>query len=76
MSEAEKSDLAKMLESGWAVVGYSVCLMAAGATSHHILLQQGSNVTTFVVILSSGEELGREAVPLSPPMPKKKGWFG
>ncbi len=76
MAEAEKDDLAEMLESGWGIAGYSVCLMAAGATSHHILLQKGSNISTFAVVLNAGEELGRGAVTLSPPMPKKKGWFG
>lgn len=78
MSNSDETDLAAMLESGWAVAGYSTCLSQLGIITHHVLLQKGSNLTTFVVAQRGKEEDGRGSFMLSPaPPPKKKGsWFG
>ena len=76
MAEKDVDELEAMLADGWVISGYSVCLMAMGATSHHILLQKGTNVSTFTLVLNGGKEVGREAIPISPPRPKKKGFFG
>ena len=76
MAEVEDAALTDMLESGWTVAGYSVCLMAMGATSHHILLQHGSKLTTHVIVINNGAEVGRAVLPFAPAPPKKKGWFG
>jgi hypothetical protein len=76
MANINRNELTELLEAGWTVSGYSVCLMVAGATSHHILLQNGTSLRSITVITSSGEELGRASIPLSPAPPEKKGWFG
>ncbi len=77
MSNTEEADLTEMLESGWAIAGYSTCLSQLGIITHHVLLQKGSNLTTFMVGQRGKEEEGRNAFVLSPaPPPKKKGsWF-
>jgi len=76
MAGDDRMRLTEMLENEWQVVGYSVCLMAMGATSHHTLLQKDSRLASLTVIMNGGKEIGRELVPLSPPMPLKKGLFG
>ncbi len=76
MADINRNELTESLEAGWTVAGYSVCLMVAGATSHHILLQNGTSMKSITVITNSGDELGRASIPLSPAPPEKKGWFG
>ncbi len=76
MADINRNELTELLETGWTVSGYSVCLMAAGATSHHILLQNGTSMKSITVITRSGEEPGRASIPLSPTPHEKKGWFG
>lgn len=76
MADENVPDLGAMLESGWSIESYSVCLMAMGATSHHILLRNGPKVSNYVIVMNGGVEQGRGCMPFSPPMPKKKGWFG
>jgi hypothetical protein len=74
----ETVDLEPYLTDGWEVVGYSVCMMAMGATSHNILLRKGNNLVTCIVGLNGGKEIGRIQHVLSPtPSPQpKKGFFG
>lgn len=76
MAKQTEPDLGAMLNSGWSIDGYSVCLMAMGATSHHILLRNGDQVQTLTIVINAGQEQGRELLSLAPPMPKKKGFFG
>lgn len=77
LSDEKRNQITEMLQDGWEVVGYSVCLMAAGATSHHTLLRKGSDLVNAVVIMNGPEELGRDVYQFSPAGPiKKKGWFG
>lgn len=76
MSDEIDLDLTELLRDGWSVVGYSVCLMSMGATSHHVLLQKGTSLRNQVVVINSGEELGRSINTFAPAPPKKKGWFG
>lgn len=76
MSDDDRTELTTMLEGGWTVAGYSTCLSALGLIMHHILLQQGSNLTTVMIGIQAGNEEGRSINVLSPAPPKKKGWFG
>lgn len=74
---SEEDPIAEFLNDGWEVAGYSVCLMAAGATSQHILLRKGSSLATATVLINGPKELGRSVNLLSPkpPAPAKKGFF-
>ncbi len=76
MSEAPQGALTEMLETGWTVAGYSTCLSTLGIITHHVLLQQGANLTTMMIAVQGGEEQGRSVNALSPAPPKMKGWFG
>ncbi len=76
MADNTEVDLTGMLESGWAVAGYSTCLSSLGMLTHHVLLQKGSNLTTVMIGINGGDESGRSSNALSPAPPKKKGWFG
>lgn len=71
-------DLEQYLNDGWDVAGYSVCMMAMGATSHNILLRKGSGLVTVVIVLNNGSELGRieHVMSPTPTAPPKKGFFG
>ncbi len=75
MSKENKDQLTEMLENGWAVAGYSSCLMAAGALAHNILLQKESTLTNITVVLNGGKELGRTVSALAPQAPKELGFF-
>jgi hypothetical protein len=47
-----------------------------GIITHHVLLQQGSNLTTVMIAIKGADEEGRSLNALSPvPVLKKKGWF-
>lgn len=76
MADDGVPDLGAMLESGWLIESYSVCLMAMGATSHHILLRNGPKVSNYMIVMNGQEELNRSCTSFSPPPAKKKGWFG
>ena len=70
-------DLEQLLKDGWEIAGYSVNIMALGALSHHVLLRQGTNLTTITIVSNAGKELGRGSTILSPSSPPaKKGFFG
>jgi hypothetical protein len=76
MSEGSDNRLTEMLETGWAVAGYSTCLSTLGIITHHVLLQQGSKLTTIMIAIKGADEEGRSLNALSPAPPlKKKGWF-
>jgi hypothetical protein len=76
MSDNHDTRLTALLESGWAVAGYSTCLSTLGIITHHVLLQQGSNLTTVMIAIKGADEEGRSLNALSPaPVLKKKGWF-
>lgn len=74
----EDDELGKLLADGWDVCGYSVCMLAAGALSHHILLRKGSSLTTFGILQNGKNELTRGPSVLTPKpeAPVKKGFFG
>lgn len=76
MATDNEDRLADLLADDWTIAGYSVCLMAAGATSHHTLLRKDTRLKNVVIVMNKGEELGRDVFTLSPAPPKKKGWFG
>jgi len=76
MAQENEPDLGAMLSSGWSIAGYSTCLSALGMVTHHVLLQNGNKLVTFMVGINGGEEQGRSFNSLSPAPPKKKGWFG
>lgn len=65
------------LADGWEICGYSVCMMAMGATAHYMLLRKGAQLAQGTV-LNNGKELARSVVMISPrPEPTaKKGFFG
>lgn len=74
---AEHDDITAMLDDGWVVAGYSTCLSSLGMVTHHVLLQNGSKLTTITIGVNGRDEQGRAAQVLAPaPAPKKKGWFG
>jgi len=54
MTNSSELDLTAMLENGWAVAGYSTCLSKDGNITHHVLLQKGSELTTFTLPPSKG----------------------
>lgn len=74
----EQDQLGQLLSEGWDVCGYSVCLMAAGATSQHILLRKDNSLATCIIVNNGGKELGRGISVLTPmaEVSKKRGFFG
>ena len=75
MSNENKDKLTEMLEDGWAVSGYSSCMMAAGALAHNVLLQKNSMLTNITIVINGNKELGRTVTTFAPPMPKELGFF-
>lgn len=75
MTANNKDQLTEMLESGWAVVGYSSCIMAAGALVHNVLLQREFSLTQISIVTNGDKELGRNQNVLAPMPPKEKGFF-
>jgi hypothetical protein len=71
-------EIEQLLNDGWEIAGYSVCLMVAGALSHHVLLKKASELKSVAVVVNGGKELGRATTVLSPApiVPEKKGFFG
>lgn len=66
------------LADGWEICGYSVTLMALGATGHYFLLRKGEKLAQATYAINNGKELGRSVNMISPkpePVPKK-GFFG
>ena len=78
VTQIEQDQLGQYLTEGWEVCGYSVCLMAAGATSQHILLRKENSLATCIIVNNGSNELGRGVVMLTPkaPSPAKRGFFG
>jgi hypothetical protein len=79
MSFPDGDKLASMLEDGWTVAGYSVCMMVGGALAHNVLLQKGSNLKSLTIGTNNGVEIGRSTFDFAPqaaPPLKKKGLFG
>lgn len=78
MTEVAQDELGQYLADGWAVCGYSVCLMAAGATSQHILLRKENSLASCTILVNGRNELGRGVTVLTPKpaAPPKKGFFG
>lgn len=78
MEERTKDQLNEMLKDGWAVSGYSVCMAAAGALVHNILLQKEECLQSISIITNGAKELGRSAHTFSPTLIEpieKKGFF-
>ena len=75
MPDENKDQLTEMLENGWAVAGYSSCIMAAGALAHNVLLQKGAMLANITVVLHGEKELGRTVSTLAPQAPKELGFF-
>lgn len=75
MSQVEDDEIAKYLNDGWEIAGYSVFMMAAGATCQNILLRKGNSLATAMVLINGPKELAR-AVNMISPKPAKKGFFG
>ena len=65
------------LADGWEIAGYSVCMMALGATAHYILLRKGTSLAQGTILYNNGE-MARSVIMISPkpePAPKR-GFFG
>ena len=70
--------LTKMLSEGWAIAGYSVCMMAAGALTHNILMQKEGHLESVSIVTNGSDELGRKIHKFAPKAPepaKPKGFF-
>lgn len=78
MTTSMNDQLSEMLKDGWTIAGYSVCMMAAGALAHNILLQKNDGVQSLTVVSDKDKELGRIARVFAPkpPEPEKKGFWG
>ena len=82
MSINSDNRLGEMLADGWQIVGHSVCMMAAGALSHHILLQKQADVTSLTRVTMGAKEVGRTwnvfapVITLEKVVPEKRGFFG
>lgn len=73
----EQDELQTYLTGGWEVAGYSVCMMAAGATSHHILLRKDNELAVCGIINPGPKEIGRGVNVISPRASvQKRGFFG
>ena len=69
---------AEYLADGWDICGYSVTMMAMGATGHYFLLRKGEKLAQATYVVNNGKELVR-GVNLITPKPEpapKKGFFG
>jgi len=77
-TESEGDVIANYLDDGWEVAGYSVFMMAAGATCQNILLRKGNSLATAMVLINGPKELARAVNIISPKPPSqlKKGFFG
>lgn len=75
MNTQTEDRLADMLSDGWAVIDYSVAMMAAGGMVHCLLLQRDTALTTVTIGLMGEKEIGRTFIPLSPAPAAKTGWF-
>lgn len=64
-------ELAKMLDDGWVVVGYSTAMFAAGGFAHSVLLQRAAHEVMAVTITITKGELGRRFDQLSPAPAKR-----
>lgn len=73
----ETDELTKLLSDGWVIAGYSVCMLAAGALSHNILLQKNNSLASITVLVNAGREIGRNTTILAPVAVSapKKGFF-
>ena len=71
-------DLQEFLKEGWAISGYSVCMMSGGLLAHNILLQKSDNVQSLTIVSDRDKEVGRTIRVFSPKPeePKKKGFWG
>lgn len=74
----DEDELARYLGDGWEIAGYSVCMLAAGATAQHILLRKGNSLATCIVLINGPKELGRGVTLLTPKpsAPAKNRFFG
>ena len=68
----EHDEIQTYLADGWEIAGYSVCMMAAGATSHHILLRKENGLVTCGIISPGPKEIGRGISVISPKPAVKK----
>lgn len=73
----ESDPIQEYLNDGWEICGFSVCMMALGATSRHILLRKGNSLAE-AIILNNGRELARSVGLISPKpeLEQKKGFWG
>lgn len=72
MSAPGDDQLNEMLKEGWAVSGYSVCMAAAGALVHNILLQKEEKLHSISIITNGKKEVGRSSRAFAPmPIPEK-----
>lgn len=78
MTQEPEDEIATYLNDGWDIAGYSVCMLAAGATAQYILLRKGNSLATCTVLINGANELGRGVNILTPKTtpPRKKGFFG
>ena len=68
--------LGELLNDGWNINGYSVCITAGGSLVHNILLRKEHNVEVITVVKTGDNEDGRKHHVFVPAPEKKKGWFG
>ncbi len=74
----QNDDIEAYLSDGWEISGYPVCMMAAGATSHHILLRKGTSLATCTLLNPGPKEIAR-SVNVIVPKPisaEKKSFWG
>lgn len=72
----DNDELAEKLGDGWEICGFDVAMMAAGAVAQYILLRKDNSVGVFTLVANGSNELGRGFKLISPPPPRKKGFFG
>ena len=73
--DAPEDKISELIEDGWDVRGYSVCVTAGGSLVHNFLLQKDKNLEGVSIVTSSDKEQGRRHHAFVPPPEKKKGWF-
>lgn len=61
----DREYVARKLQEGWVVAGYSTTIMAAGAMTHSVLLQKGDRLDAFTVVAQGNKELGRNSITLA-----------
>jgi hypothetical protein len=79
MAELTGDEISNMLANGWVISGYSVCMAAAGALVHNVLMQKDRKLISISIGTNRGEEIGRNMhifAPSPTEPPKKKGFFG